>query len=373
MKKGLHKGKDTVSRVGPGRLRITEADIKQRWTQRSEIRRILAGPIVPARQQVAMRSGMRGPNLPSIGDHGEEPALSEHMQQLFSLRDSLRQPSESDTTRSVHQTYTDREGPPMEGVGGKQTGECTDTRADTSPGHPDVEWDMNVNKFSSGALYGGGSSTYHGGISEGIMKKPPLVTVKYDAERKTWIVDSIKAFAQIDVAEPVEEAYPKFAEADERRNNVVDNQALGVRKPPDPSGKGHWEHVAKHLLKYGNTNPQDMLWWVEGSTFYHECMHYQSYKTWFEQQWPVFEAELNAHLQSLTEAGPLGPGDTEKARSYAQFLLILIIRRAMSRMAGGVSSEEEVYAETKEKYWEKASKRIKEHFSGKKGAGTKTP
>jgi hypothetical protein len=256
----------------------------------------------------------------------------------------------------------DREGPPKENRGASTEDECAKVRPETEAGLPDVLWDTKIKKHPSGQLHGGGSSAYHGQTLKGTLDKPPAITMKYDDAKKTWFVESVKTFVDIKVHEPVEEAYPKYKDEDARRNNIVDNKALGVRTPPDPSGKGHWEDVAGHLDKYQyGFLPGNMLWWVKGSTLYHECMHCQLYKRWFGQQWPKFKTELNERLQSLLKQYPLGPGDEEKARRYARILLILILRRESPPF-----TEIEVYGKTKQKFWKRESGLIKKHFSKEK-------
>jgi hypothetical protein len=230
----------------------------------------------------------------------------------------------------------------------------------------EVRWapdgDPKVNKSESGALYGLGMHRPHGmkyvGVFEKELTKPPKVSLKYNDDERAWIIQSVTAFTEVDVMEPVEEAYPRYREKNPDDNNVVDNEKLGTRDPL--TGKGHWVDVITNLCQYGTENyrPQDMFWWVRNSTLYHEKVHHREYKKWFNKKWDAFQRQMGGRLQEQLEMRQIDPVNHESMKNGAEAVLKDIILQT----DGPGNTEPQAYGETRERYWAREADDIKKYF-----------
>ena len=226
----------------------------------------------------------------------------------------------------------------------------------------EVEWkNPKKNIIQGGELYGLGRHRPHGMTGKwSECTIPPTVSVEYNDDERAWIIQSVTAYAEIDVQEPLEEAYPKYNEANPEDNNVVDNESLGTRTPPDRTGKGHWEYVIKNLLLYGTEDyvPQNMFWWVRGSTMYHEEVHHREYKEWFKGKWWEFRKQLGERLQEKLAKNQISPVNKDNVERVAQSILKRILEEDDWPI-----TESQAYSETREKYWVKKVKEIHEFFA----------
>ena len=229
----------------------------------------------------------------------------------------------------------------------------------------DRDWDPKGNPIESGELYGLGRHRPHGQRWMGDeCTRPPEVSVEYSDKDRGWVIRSVTAYTEVDVQEPVEEAYPVFGRKSPEENNVVDDPKLGTRTPPDRTGKGHWENVIRNLLLYGTADyrPDRMRWWVRGSTFSHEKVHHREYKKWFRGKWGEFFQKMGEALNRKLTGGQIQPPEVENVKGEAG----LILKRIIEEDGWPPGSEPQAYRETRADYWEKTAGEIRDYFSGEK-------
>jgi hypothetical protein len=231
-------------------------------------------------------------------------------------------------------------------------------------------WDPYFEKRQGIGLYGLGSYRPHDKagcwIGKDFCGKPPTVRIVRNDKDKTTQVN-VTCYAKATILLPVKQAYPVYADKDEKKNNVLDDKKLGVRTPPTAEGKGHWWNVAEHLKFYsyehgGRLN--EMKWWVPGSTEYHESVHHRDYKKWFKAMENYFRQKIIQRYLQETQENAYGL-DMGKMKTIFEAIIKELLEND-PKLCGSEHDDEKIaYGETRENYWLKESKRIKEYFINK--------
>ena len=182
----------------------------------------------------------------------------------------------------------------------------------------------------------------------------PDVTIEYDEGKQTWRIQAINIYSRVLVHKPDRGAFPVVGE------NVLNEKSLGKRTPrDDPRGRGYWRDVVKNLRLYKpGVDINELQWWVEAGTRFHELTHHESYKRWFHGVWGELRKKLAKELQrSLAEGetSPVTKGSLERsARSILQGLI-----EVADAEADVSTREDEAYEATRVKHWEPAAVGIK--------------